>query len=122
MQNVLAPQSGPSFDPFVLSHAPIAASFLPSCAQDDCPDHQFIAMLDAYRDSGGLARKREMLTWLTSRGGPQAATLAHRVTVARSDLLRVAVADLAAVLRVQAWFAAVAAPTAFELPLYNPNP
>lgn len=79
MQNVLAPQSVPSFDPFVLSHAPIAASFLPFCEQDDCPDHQFIAMLDGYRDSGGLARRREVLAWLKVRCGPQAVTLAHPV-------------------------------------------
>ena len=79
MQNVLSPQSAPSFDPFVLSHAPSAASFPPSCAQEDCPDHEFIAMLDAYRDSGGLARRREVLAWLKSRCGPQAATLAHQL-------------------------------------------
>lgn len=80
MQNVLAPQPVPSFDPLGFSHAPMAVSFPASCAQEDCPDHQFIAMLDAYRDSGGLARKGEVLAWLTNRCGPQAPTLAHCVT------------------------------------------
>lgn len=78
MQNVLAPQSVPSFDPFGFSHAPIAASFPAPCAQEDCPDHQFIAMLNAYRDSGGLARECEVLARLKSHGGRQAAALAHR--------------------------------------------
>lgn len=33
-------------------------------------DQQFLAMLDAYRDTGGLARKAEVLTHFQTRGGP----------------------------------------------------
>ena len=39
-------------------------------------DQQFIAMLDAYRGSGGLARAQEVVALLKRRGGSDLATLA----------------------------------------------
>jgi len=52
----------------------------------DCPhawspkldsDRQFVAMLDAYRGSGGLARSQEVLTLCRSCHGPDTAMLAR---------------------------------------------
>lgn len=38
-------------------------------------NYQFVAMLDGYRRSGGLARIQEVLSLFEGRSGPQAATL-----------------------------------------------
>lgn len=40
-------------------------------------DQRFVAMLDAYRESGGLARAQEVLGCFQRRGGPDAGTLAN---------------------------------------------
>lgn len=48
-------------------------------------DRQFIALLDAYRPSGGLARTQEALELFTRRCGPDLATVA-RWMVAREVL------------------------------------
>ncbi len=40
-------------------------------------DIQFVAMLDSYRDSGGLARAEEVITLFEQHGGPDVATLAR---------------------------------------------
>ena len=42
-------------------------------------DQQFVALMNAYRSSGGLARAQEVLALLLHRGGPDAATLARWV-------------------------------------------
>ena len=45
--------------------------------QTICTDHAFVALLDAYRGSGGLASAEELLTWFNQRGGPDVKTLAR---------------------------------------------
>ena len=52
-----------------------------SCEQvpDRARDHQFIAMLDAYRSSGGLARAQEILAMFKRCGGPGVSALARWV-------------------------------------------
>lgn len=39
-------------------------------------DQQFITMLDAYRDTGGIARVQELVQLCRSHGGPAVATIA----------------------------------------------
>jgi len=45
-------------------------------SQQGRPDHQFVAMLDVYRDSGGLAREREVVALSRLCCGPDADTIA----------------------------------------------
>ena len=76
MQNHLAfrPVSLPSRSG--LTFAPDAADRpFPGVPREDA-DHQFVAMLDAYRDSGGLVRTHEVLALSRRCAGPDAATLA----------------------------------------------
>ena len=42
-------------------------------------DQQFVALMNAYRSSGGLARAQEVLELFVRRGGPDVATLARWV-------------------------------------------
>jgi hypothetical protein len=63
---------------------PLSVSFTPHFSACDCRapvalgvDFQFIALLDAYRPSGGLARAQEMLELFMHRGGPDTATVAR---------------------------------------------
>lgn len=46
------------------------------CAQECRADHQFVAMLNSYRGSGGLAREQEVVALFKRRYGPDLATLA----------------------------------------------
>ena len=48
-------------------------------APDRAVDQQFIAMLDAYRSSGGLARAPEILAMFKRAGGPDVSALARWV-------------------------------------------
>ena len=45
------------------------------CGQDGRTDHQFVAMLNSYRASGGLARAQEVVAMFKRREGPDVATL-----------------------------------------------
>ncbi|WP_295960683.1 antitoxin Xre/MbcA/ParS toxin-binding domain-containing protein [Rhodoferax sp.] len=63
---------------------PSPMPFAPYFASRDCRapvalgvDMQFIALLDAYRPSGGLARTQETLELFMRRGGPDLATVAR---------------------------------------------
>ena len=47
--------------------------------QQDRADHQFVAMLNFYRDSGGLARAQEVVGLSRQCGGPDADTIARWV-------------------------------------------
>jgi len=45
-----------------MSAAPELANFSAQGAEPVCADHQFVALLDTYRNRGGLARAQEVLT------------------------------------------------------------
>lgn len=77
MQKVLVPIAVSARDRSVFSHAPAAPTWRHSYAQQGRPDHQFVALLHAYRDSGGLAREQEVVALSRRRGGPDADALAN---------------------------------------------
>ena len=52
---------------------------------EDAQDHQFVTMLDAYRDLGGLVRLQEVFTICKSRAGRDIASMARRI--AKKDVL-----------------------------------
>ena len=60
MQNTVERRSEPRPNPFFFRPLSGAARRDPQCEQEECADHQFIAMLDAYRASGGLAPAQEV--------------------------------------------------------------
>ncbi|MHB8950443.1 MAG: hypothetical protein ACYC4S_15470 [Rhodoferax sp.] len=60
MQNTVDRRSEPRPNPFIFSPLPDALRRDPQRAQGECADHQFIALLDAYRASGGLAPAQEV--------------------------------------------------------------
>ena len=82
MQNL--PQSvsrPPTHQPVLGAEPALSQAALPracQCAAHDSADRQFVAMLDGYRDSGGLCRAREIqevMARSTDVGGPDAAVL-----------------------------------------------
>ncbi len=77
MQNVLAPTTGLSLDGSIFNPAAAAVTCHYSEASQSCTDDQFIAMLNAYRGSGGLARKESLIALFSRRGGIDADTLAN---------------------------------------------
>jgi hypothetical protein len=77
MQAVPMPRSISSPAMFVGRHAPDAAHCMHQCAPHRHADHQFVARLDAYRASGGLARTQEILKMLISHAESPDAKLAH---------------------------------------------
>lgn len=76
MENVLDPRSVPSLNQWLFGGAPQAACMHPGYTQVDSADHQFIAMLDAFRDSGGLAPVQEVVTLFKRCNGSDLRTLA----------------------------------------------
>lgn len=60
MQNTVDRRSEPRPNPFIFSQLPDEPRRDPQRVQEECADHQFIAMLDAYRASGGLAPAQEV--------------------------------------------------------------
>jgi len=64
MQAVLMPRSISSPDRFVARNAPDPTDYMQQCAPHRHADHQFAAMLSAYRGSGGLGRTGEVLKML----------------------------------------------------------
>jgi hypothetical protein len=61
-----------------LARQPIIPAPLPyRRAQSICTDRAFVALLNAYRGSGGLASAEELLTLFRHRGGPDVAVLAR---------------------------------------------
>lgn len=76
MENVLAPRSVPSLNQCLFGGAPEAACRHPGYTQVSPTDHQFIAMLDSYRDSGGLAPAQEVVTLFKRCNGSDLRTLA----------------------------------------------
>src|SRR5450830_342178 len=77
MQNVLAPTTGLSLDGSLFNPARAAGTWHYSDASQSCTDDQFVAMLNAYRGSGGLAREENLLALSSRRCGLDADTLAN---------------------------------------------
>lgn len=69
MQNALASRSARSTDRSMFRPLSEVASREPQWAQPAGTDQQFIAMLDSYRDSGGLARAQELVQVFKHRCG-----------------------------------------------------
>ena len=76
-QHLIAPRSVASPYRFNASPATVPRRYRRSSQVD--ADQQFMAMLDGYRDSGGLARTHEVLALSKRCGDPDAATLADWV-------------------------------------------
>jgi hypothetical protein len=79
MEDILAPRSEPSRSPWMRGHAPEAACGHPGYTKDDPTDHQFIATLDSYRDTGGLASVQEVVTLFKRCKGSDLTTLASLI-------------------------------------------
>lgn len=77
MQNSLLPGPVPSSHPFGSGIAPrhVTRPAPQAFEAEARADHQFVDMLNAYRDSGGLARCAELLGLLMRRRGSDVATL-----------------------------------------------
>ncbi len=81
MQNLLVPRpASPPDMSFVARYASGATKHLHPRAPAHRSDHQFIAMLDSYRDSGGIARASEVVAQSRRIFGPDAATLSSWIT------------------------------------------
>lgn len=79
MPQLIAPQSMTLPYLFNTRPAPEAEPRQPGCSCSCDADQRFIAMLEGYRASGGLARRHEVLALSKCRGGPDATTLANWV-------------------------------------------
>ena len=77
MQNVLSPTTGLLLDSSTFNRASTAGTWHHSDASQNCTDDQFVAMLNAYRGSGGLVREQNLLALSSRRCGLDAGTLAN---------------------------------------------
>ena len=78
MQTALMSQPVSMPDRYVARHAPDAANNPHRrCTPERYADHQFVAMLNAYRASGGLGRIQEILRMLQSHDASPTLTLAR---------------------------------------------
>ena len=76
MQNAVVPISTLSSRVIEVRHTGEAANSSSRCALGERSDDEFVAMLDAYRSSGGLARAPEVIALFKRCQGPSVATLA----------------------------------------------
>ena len=76
MQIVPAPTTALPHDRSRFNPARASATWRYSDVSQACTDDQFVAMLNAYRGSGGLARDGELVALSRHRSGPDADTLA----------------------------------------------
>lgn len=76
MQNVDVSRLAPALNRAGFDPVPDAEYSHHQHVQEEHTDQQFIAMLDAYRGSGGLARAQEVVALFKRRGGSDLATLA----------------------------------------------
>ncbi len=85
MQNALASRSARSTDRSMMSHRSEVVGREPQWTQPAGTDQQFIALLDSYRDSGGLARAQELVQVFKHRCGcditPLASWIAKRKVI-----------------------------------------
>ena len=79
MQNVLAPSSVATPVRPVIRRAGAATNFLQQRLLECRTDYQFIAMLDAYRGNGGLARAQEVVALFKRCRGADGARLASQI-------------------------------------------
>ena len=79
MQNVVAPRPELSSSRFLFSPAPAAQSHGQPLPQGACSDHQFISLLDAYRDMGGLAPVHEVLAFFRRHSDCDPATVTRLI-------------------------------------------
>ena len=85
MQNVLVPHPVSTLGRSMGGHGAESADSADSATwpdphmQQDRADYQFVAMLNFYRDSGGLARAQEVVGLSRQCGGPDADTIARWV-------------------------------------------
>lgn len=79
MQRIAVRQSEPPLTNFVVSNLPDAPHRDSQLAQQACADHQFIAMLDAYRYSGGLAPAQEVVALFRRHSDDGPATLTRLI-------------------------------------------
>lgn len=77
MQTALMSRSLSSPEMAVAGRAPDAAHGLHRCSPESHADHQFVAMLNGYRGSGGLARADEVLKVLKCHSEAHVARLAR---------------------------------------------
>lgn len=83
MQNVLATAPVPSSEPFQFSHAPAAQSWGKARVTQCHDDHAFIGMLNAYRNSGGMAREQEVAALLARHAAQDGPTFADWIVEGR---------------------------------------
>lgn len=57
-----------------------AVNLYPLQTLEECVNEQFVVMLDAYRSSGGLAHKQEILSTFKRLGGPSSDALARWIS------------------------------------------
>lgn len=83
MQNIVDRRSEPRPNPFIFSQLPDAPRRDPQRVQEECADHQFIALLDAYRASGGLAPAQEVAALFRRHSACGAETLTRMIVSAK---------------------------------------
>ena len=76
MQNTAVASFLPAAGARVVLHGRHAACMPRQYPPVRSADQQFITMLDAYRDTGGIARARELIQLCRSHGGPTVAMIA----------------------------------------------
>lgn len=79
MQYVLAPTTGSSLDGSLFKPARAPGTWHYSDAPQNCTDDQFVAMLNAFRSSGGLVREELVFAMFRRRCGLDADALANRI-------------------------------------------
>lgn len=80
MHEIVTPESAPSAERPAVGAFPLDAEPARRGASQSDADDQFVAMLKAYRATGGIARAEEITTLCRQRGGPDVATLARWIS------------------------------------------
>ena len=83
MQNVFATATLSASEPAYFSDAPAVSSWGQACRQLSRDDHAFIRMLNAYRDSGGMAREQEVVALLARQAAEEVPTFADWIVEGR---------------------------------------
>lgn len=83
MQNVFATASLSAFEPAYTSDGLAVSSWGEACLRQGRDDYAFIGMLNAYRDSGGLAREQEVVALLARHAAQNGPTFADWIVEGR---------------------------------------